>query len=176
MIALYLVTAAATQVTDLTPALDPTSAIVAQVVHDLTFPGMDVTWSVESCGMINAFYAPVSKHLTICTELAALGPSLVWFAASHEMGHAMIRQLNIPITGMEEMAADEVASLEMCVFQDHCDDLAIVARYFWIRGHDEDPTDDHPGDKRRGFTLIREALSDHVDLVYRWSRLIIAGA
>jgi len=144
---------------------------IAQIVADLTFPGMEVTWEIAKCGQVNAYYQPKLKHLVVCRELVEYSPWLARFAAAHEMGHAMVRQLDLPITGMEEMAADEVAALELCIFSDHCMDLARTADYFYTLDGEELPADPHPSDRRRGITLMRLYL-DPAPLVHTWGRLL----
>ena len=80
------------------------------------------------CGQVNAFYDPAEKQISMCYELvehyvmemaqeypneeqaleAAEGAfSLVLF---HELGHALVHVLELPITGREEDAVDQLAA------------------------------------------------------------------
>ena len=83
------------------------------------------------CGQVNAFYDPAEKQISMCLELvehyvvemsqefpeeaaamtAAEGAfSLVLF---HELGHALVDVLELPITGREEDAVDQLAAWAM---------------------------------------------------------------
>lgn len=87
------------------------------------------------CGELNAFYVPDEKSIFICYELVDLivrqadmakGPDrrkklpeesrallafgAVTFVMFHEMGHALIDILDLPITGREEDVADQIAT------------------------------------------------------------------
>ena len=77
---------------------------------------------VEECGVPNAFYIPDYQRIAICYEfLIQLYQDLqgneqmvdgtFWFVAYHELGHALTHVLNLPITGREEDAADQLAAL-----------------------------------------------------------------
>jgi len=87
---------------------------------------MDVTF--DECGMINAFYAPSQAAITFCYELLQLLTDVflpadgswtqeaqdqisgaIWFIMMHEVGHALVHQLDLPITGREEDVADQLA-------------------------------------------------------------------
>jgi hypothetical protein len=87
------------------------------------------------CGEPNAFYVPDEKSILICYELVDLivqqaekakGPDrrkklpeesrallafgAVTFVMFHEMGHALIDILDLPVTGREEDVADQIAT------------------------------------------------------------------
>src|SRR5688572_24209103 len=83
------------------------------------------------CGQVNAFYDPAAKQISMCLELvehyvvemsqeypdeaaamtAAEGAfSLVLF---HELGHALVDVMDLPITGREEDAVDQLAAWAM---------------------------------------------------------------
>ena len=87
------------------------------------------------CGEPNAFYVPDEKSIFICYELvdlivrqadkakgpdrrkklpeesrALLAVGAVTFITLHEMGHALIDILELPVTGREEDVADQIAT------------------------------------------------------------------
>ncbi len=83
----------------------------------------------SECGVVNAFYDPKSKSITMCYELISavaedfsqlsmsedeLDEATVHatlFVFFHEIGHALIDILNLPATGREEDAVDQLATL-----------------------------------------------------------------
>jgi hypothetical protein len=89
----------------------------------------------QPCGEANAFYARDEKVIVICYELvnlivqqadkakepgsrrklpeesrALLALGAVTFVTSHEIGHALIDILDLPVTGREEDVADQIAT------------------------------------------------------------------
>lgn len=81
----------------------------------------------DSCDMINAFYSPRDTKITFCYELleflaGIFVPDGAWteeqrsnvfgavqFIMMHEVGHALVDVLDLPITGREEDVADQLA-------------------------------------------------------------------
>lgn len=89
----------------------------------------DLPVSFEECGEQNAFYDTETRSITMCYELftqlgemfadpessdeevgeAILGAA--FFIFLHEFGHALVDLLELPITGKEEDAVDDFATL-----------------------------------------------------------------
>jgi hypothetical protein len=83
----------------------------------------------RQCGVENAFYDTETRSITLCYELfsqlgaafsseeataeevgsAVLGAS--YFIFLHEFGHALVHNLDLPVTGKEEDAVDDLATL-----------------------------------------------------------------
>lgn len=104
---------------------------VAPVIGEALHLPNDITTRFRNCGEANAFYNPGKQEITMCYELIAavqssfeangtdpaeiegnvLGATLFFFF--HELGHALVSELDIPITGREEDAADDLAALIM---------------------------------------------------------------
>jgi hypothetical protein len=107
--------------------------VIGQLVSTLISLGdLRVPISVEECGEITAHYAPSTRSIKICYEFVANAnrlagkPEAEWFVldrnaaavlaftALHEMGHALIDVLALPVGGArEEDAADQFAFLIM---------------------------------------------------------------
>ncbi|MBL8207434.1 MAG: DUF4344 domain-containing metallopeptidase [Blastocatellia bacterium] len=89
----------------------------------------DVYLSVNNCGVANAFYDPNSREIIMCTELieyfekafakefedkeeaAQAVEDSTMFVFFHELGHALIDIYDLPVTGREEDAVDQLAAL-----------------------------------------------------------------
>ncbi len=89
----------------------------------------DMLVKFRNCDTPNAFYEAKSRQITMCYELMGLlahnatnagkddekvGEDMMFasiFFFYHEMGHALIHQLDLPITGKEEDAVDDMAAL-----------------------------------------------------------------
>jgi len=89
----------------------------------------DLPVVVATCQTPNAFYDPENVQVVFCYEMFGLlaqvfyepeasdeevGNALLGAAAFiflHEMGHALVDQLDIPVTGREEDAVDDLATL-----------------------------------------------------------------
>lgn len=106
-----------------------------QVVDGLNaqFPmPRNVAVRMDQCGMINAFYSPRDGAITFCYEMVEhlanifANGSPNWtqeqreavegaytFIMMHEVGHALIHLLDLPITGREEDAVDQLAAVTL---------------------------------------------------------------
>jgi len=100
----------------------------------------DVTVTLASCGRIDAFYNPVQQRLYLCDELltyfaqvfappednAAAVRDATLFTFFHVVGHTLIQVLNLPTTGPDEEAADEVGAVFLVVGEVE-DEQAVLA-------------------------------------------------
>lgn len=96
----------------------------------------DIPVKFASCGQANAFYDPNTHTVTMCYDLILhflriLGQDgkteeqveqsvaeATTFILFHEVGHALVHNLDIPITGKEEDAVDDLAALVSLAFDD----------------------------------------------------------
>jgi len=104
--------------------------VLEQIASDMAVRYLlprDIDLAFDECGMINAFYNPNNTSITFCYELLALLEDVfvpdgnwtqeaqdqisgaIWFIMMHEVGHALVDVLDLPITGREEDVADQLA-------------------------------------------------------------------
>lgn len=134
----------------------------------------DVTLSTAHCAEPNATYRPAQRRVTLCYELfQALsdafadevgGDYLVTgtlvFALMHELGHGLIDVLNLPITGREEDAVDQLATVLLMQQGATGDSLAFGAvGWFASDAHRSQLdalafADDHGFDLQRVYNII----------------------
>lgn len=102
--------------------------MVARLNTEFPLP-RDVNVRMEQCGGVRAFYAPRENRIVFCYELVShlvdfFVPEGEWtqkeqeaiegaisFILMHEVGHALVEVLDLPITGREEDAVDQLATL-----------------------------------------------------------------
>ncbi len=121
-----------------------------------------------------AYYDPESRRIVISPELisdmaidmskaydskkdgrAAAASNLTFFVL-HEVGHALVDLLDLPITGMEENAVDQLAAVIMIDFYD--DPIVVLESSdlfdWWAEDpEEEDFYDEHDLDQQRFFHL-----------------------
>ena len=89
----------------------------------------DIFIGFDNCEEANAFYDPVEKRITVCYELAGdiyeafkgdyktdeqveeAVTNATTFVFFHELGHALVDAYDLPITGREEDAVDQLSVL-----------------------------------------------------------------
>src|ERR1051326_1614075 len=88
----------------------------------------DVTLSFRECGVVNAMYEPERHRVSICYEYVSFFQKLfvqsggspqdaaagikgaVYYTLYHEIGHALIHTLDLPVTGREEDVVDQLST------------------------------------------------------------------
>jgi hypothetical protein len=109
-------------------------------------------WLME-CGQDNAYYDPETRGIAICyelltalisqftpyvqteEELAAAVSRTLLFIYYHEVAHALIHVLDLPVTGREEDASDQLATLILLGAGSEGRDAALEgAGWFWLKG------------------------------------------
>ena len=106
-----------------------------------------VPLGLVECGQANAFYMPRAANgpgILVCTELVdyifehvrknyedaylgAAATSMLGFIVVHELGHALVDLLDLPITGREEDVVDQLAA----VILEAEPEMVIMAATFW---------------------------------------------
>ncbi|HEX8360075.1 MAG TPA: DUF4344 domain-containing metallopeptidase [Longimicrobium sp.] len=101
----------------------------------------DVTIGFDRCGEPNAYYHPETRTVSLCYELVAdLDDALaadgdeegaqavsdaLLFTTLHEVGHALVDVLDIPIAGREEDAVDQLAAVMLVDGSDEGSEAAV---------------------------------------------------
>lgn len=147
--------------------------IAARLNDSLRIP-RTVVLETAHCDEPNASYHPDTHRVTLCYELfkslsdrfvkSAGGEYLVtgtvMFALMHELGHALVDVLQLPITGREEDAVDQLATILLLQQGAPGDSLAFGAVGWFVtnaRHHVPDNfafADDHGLDSQRVYNII----------------------
>ena len=111
------------------------------------------------CGVVNAFYDPQNMQVTICHEMILnsyfifynLGfrdedlsiaiANQVFGILYHEVGHALVDVLELPITGREEDAVDQFSVVSLLVFDELGQEALIHNAMNWAAIAQESETD-----------------------------------
>lgn len=147
----------------------------------LSLGNLQVPVLVKECGTVDVGYSRKQRRILVCYEFAAeinqlLGKpreqinqidattaAVLVFASLHEIGHALIHTLNLPVDGPEEDVADQFAILIMLGVNDAAMARRIVqapAAYFHHHGIEVEGKSGHDADDQHGTSeqRAREAL------------------
>ncbi|MBW4574658.1 MAG: DUF4344 domain-containing metallopeptidase [Aphanothece sp. CMT-3BRIN-NPC111] len=139
----------------------------------------DVTIKLGECGEANAYYAPSTHEIVMCYELMEafadnffkhvdteeeLYKKVIFatlFVFMHEMGHALIGELDLPTTGKEEDAVDQLATIIMTLAGDEGGEIALAAaKQFELAGSKQTDIqklpfwDEHSLDQQRYYGIV----------------------
>lgn len=135
----------------------------------------DVAVRLESCGEPNAFYNPNTRRVSLCYELydqfttlftpaeteegeaAAKSVAALVFVFYHELGHALVDVYDLPVTGREEDAVDQLATVLLLeTWEGEDSELAILssAEWFELDEDEGDMADEHSLDEQRYYNLV----------------------
>lgn len=150
---------------------------VAEEIDAAFLVPRDLQIVFSDCGQPNAFYDPAQTAVFMCYELvshltgeyqryaesdSALALS-VWqttiFVFYHELGHALIDMFDLPVTGREEDAVDQLATLVLLEAGEEGRDYALHgAAWFGLSSRRAGPRlpfwDEHSLDPQRYFNII----------------------
>ncbi|HKV08924.1 MAG TPA: DUF4344 domain-containing metallopeptidase [Thermoanaerobaculia bacterium] len=140
----------------------------------------DVPVVLRECGEVNAFYDAEAGEISLCYELvehyseiftadaetdeeleeAGISvASATVFTLFHEMGHALISIYDLPVTGREEDAVDQLATLVLLEGGEEGEDAAIDGANSFV-GEEEEEMDDlsfwdeHSFDEQRFYNIL----------------------
>jgi hypothetical protein len=137
----------------------------------------DILIGYDECGEPNAFYDPEKKQVTVCYELAEdlyeafradyktneeldeIVSNASTFVFFHEVGHALVDVYDLPITGREEDAVDQLSVLVLADGSDEGDQTVLdAARSFAGESQAELDelafADEHSFDRQRFYNII----------------------
>jgi hypothetical protein len=129
------------------------------------------------CGEVNAWYDPATREVRICLELVErlaedFGASIdddgefadavdgaARFIALHEVGHALVDVLEIPVTGREEDAVDQLSAWLLLDGAGGADAVLSAAAAFALFGEgraaqETDFADQHSLDQQRYYNML----------------------
>ncbi len=129
---------------------------VAEALNATFVLPRDVRLAFSECGEPNAFYDPDVRRIRICYELmddlygvfgetaesedelneAAWGA--IYFTLYHELGHALVDLWDLPITGREEDAVDQLAVFLLADGTEEGELAAIDGANAFLLGHDRE--------------------------------------
>lgn len=135
---------------------------------------------LEECKEVNAFYDPEQKAVLLCYELfdhftnifsegkpesiteegAEKAVAALVFAFYHEIGHALIDVYDLPVTGREEDAVDQLATVMLLeTWDEEESQVAILSSAEWFdldaaENDDPDMADEHSLDEQRYYNLV----------------------
>jgi hypothetical protein len=147
---------------------------LAAALNEIFVLPRDVGMRYVECGEANAYYDPETFEIQMCLELmqdiadsldgqyedddladAAAGAYIA--TVLHEAGHALVHVLEIPVTGREEDAVDQLAAWILIEADDVDSVLGVAATYYSEDNEavgDEDYGDEHSLDKQRYFNMV----------------------
>jgi hypothetical protein len=150
---------------------------------------------MADCGAVNAFYDPNNNRIIVCYELityfagmfkpvaqgdedlAVAVVGATFFAFFHELGHAVIHQLELPAVGREEDAADQMATLILTSAGDDGVAMALHgAKWFAMQsdsGHETPFWDEHAFDQQRFYNVLCLVYGSGPD---RYGEIVTSGA
>jgi len=151
---------------------------IATSLNELIAMPHDVYINMDKCGEANAFYSSETSEITFCYELLdqyesefktmekdpkkveAMVEDTMVQTMFHELGHCLIDVWELPATGREEDAVDQLASILMLDGSDEGQASTInAALEFEIASQNEDKTDmifwdEHSFSKTRFYDML----------------------
>lgn len=146
---------------------------IADALNAIVALPRDVALRFAECGEANAYYDGEERQILMCIELLqSMAETLegqfeneddtaeaiagAWLAvALHEAGHALVDVLELPVTGREEDAVDQLAAW-ILIQADDVDSVLGAAASYYTEGDadDSDFADEHSLDRQRYFNMV----------------------
>ncbi len=150
---------------------------VAESLNGLLSLPHDILIGFEECGEPNAFYDPEQKRITVCDELTEdlyeafranykdeqeledVVGNATTFVFYHELGHALVDVFDLPVTGREEDAADQLSVMLLADGSDEGEQMVLDGARSFARETDEKLdelafADEHSLDRQRFYNII----------------------
>lgn len=136
---------------------------IAELVPQLVAIPRSLSWVVQECSG-NAFWSKRGGAIVVCyayleSVVRKVGPdelrAVFFFTMLHELAHALIDELALPVVGREEDIADRFAATIMLANSRQVEALVPVAHYFRVMEREETLAlwDEHPTDGQRFYDL-----------------------
>lgn len=151
---------------------------LAKSLNDIIALPFDVFLNFDQCGEPNAFYDPNTKEITVCYEfyedieeafktaykdpakIADMTEGAMVVFLFHELGHCLIDVWDLPATGREEDAVDQLAMFILLDGTPEGEGMVLAAaEYFNLTSRDRDPEelefwDEHSLDQQRFYDML----------------------
>jgi hypothetical protein len=137
----------------------------------------DIYIGFDNCEEANAFYDPEKKKVTVCYELAAdlydafkkdfktdeqvddAVTNATTFVFFHELGHALVDAYDLPITGREEDAVDQLSVLLLADGTDEGEQMVLDAAVSFSKQANGELdelafADEHSLDQQRYYNIV----------------------
>lgn len=132
---------------------------IADELNQLVRIPTPVALTFDTCGESNAYYDPDEKRVTMCFEMAEevvemfseersedevddLVAGTLLFFLGHEVGHALTHVLDLPITGREEDAVDQLAVLLLSDGSEDSESALVAVAETFSRWSEEEEADE----------------------------------
>jgi len=146
---------------------------VAKSLNEMLILPRDIRMRFEECGEANAYYDSDNHLISMCLELmddmaqtlepqfeaedldTALTGAFV-AVVLHEVGHALVHVLELPITGREEDAVDQLAAW-MLIHREQADSVRGAAASYYTEDEEngeDDFADEHSLNRQRYYNLM----------------------
>jgi hypothetical protein len=155
---------------------------LADALNSMLVLPRDVGLRFAECGEPNAYYDGEARQILMCLELMesmaetlqgqfedddsttdALAGAYI-AVALHEAGHALVDVLELPVTGREEDAVDQLSAWLLIEADDVDSVLGAAASYYTEEDAGEDDyADEHSLDRQRYFNLLCWAYGSNPD-------------
>jgi hypothetical protein len=155
---------------------------LAEALNSTLVLPRDVGMRFAECGEANAFYDADKRQILMCLELMegmaetlqgqfedddsttdALAGAYI-SVALHEAGHALVDVLELPVTGREEDAVDQLAAWLLIEADDVDSVLGAAASYYTEdEAGEDDYADEHSLGRQRYFNLLCWAYGSNPD-------------
>lgn len=152
-------------------------SLASEINSVLALPG-DIGLEVGDCDEPNAYYDPDEHRILVCyqlielfeqsfaklidddDELADTVVGATMFTLFHELGHALVHELDLPITGKEEDAVDQLASVVLIAGGDDGAAMALSGADSFLVQAEDDPFaelpfwGEHSLDEQRFYNIV----------------------
>lgn len=149
-----------------------------ETINNILAIPRDIPIELRDCDEPNAYYDPDEHRIAVCYQLielfeegfetiyksdddimeATLGATL--FTMYHELGHALVHELELPITGKEEDSVDQLATVILLAGGEEGEMMALDGAESFLLESDQDDFeelpfwDEHSLDEQRFFSIV----------------------